>query len=251
MNPEDFIQAVFKTLGYTAQKIQESSKDKSPDFIVSGDGFTYLIELKTKLADPEKILRRDETLQKGGIASESESTGRRNRLSGVLRTASKQLSEYKGQPVRFRLVWMLAQGHHPDVQMLQFEATLYGKMDIIDMAQSGFLPCYYFTHSDFYTFRDSIDGAIISTGSEAKFCLNTYSENYQLLKDSPLFNKFRPGVLDPLELEKEGFAFIADCEIERSNENAMIGYLCAKYKKDRLMPIQMGYHSASVRVRKE
>jgi hypothetical protein len=251
MNPEDYIQSVLNTLGYTAQKIQESSKDKSPDFFVSGDGFTYLIELKTKLSDAEKKLRRDEILQKGEIASESESTGRRNRLSGVLRIASKQLSEYKGQPVRFRLVWMPAQGNHPDIQMLQFEATLYGKMDIIDMTQNGFLSCYYFTHSDFYTFRDSIDGAIISTGREAKFCLNTYSANYQLLRDSPLFNKFRPGVLDPLELEKEGFAFIADCGIERGNENAMISYLCSKYKKDRLMPIQMGYHSASVRVQKE
>jgi hypothetical protein len=46
---------------------------------------------------------------------------------------------------------MLAQGHHPDVQMLEFEATLDGKMDMIDMAKMAFflvatLPIAISTH---------------------------------------------------------------------------------------------------------
>ena len=48
------IQLIESWLGYEVEKIPESD-EKSPDFIVSGSGERYLIELKTKTDDGEII----------------------------------------------------------------------------------------------------------------------------------------------------------------------------------------------------
>lgn len=246
MDEEKFIIEVFKSLKYDAKKIPESD-NKTPDFLVSSntDNHTYLVELKTKFDNENKINKRKEKLLEGEVVLDVDSIHRKNRISGVIRSASDQLESSKTK-CDFNIIWLYALGEDPEVQIQQFESTLYGIVNIFVLSKDHHIPCYYFDFSDFYNFRDIIDGAIISTTNSLKICLNTYSKKYIELKKSALIKKLQAGVIDPNELEKKGIAYIADCDLNRRDETKLTSYLAKKYGEHQIMPIRMANHKISI-----
>ncbi|MEW8201963.1 MAG: hypothetical protein AB2697_23090 [Candidatus Thiodiazotropha endolucinida] len=251
MEPEEFVIEVLKSMGFEVEQI-ETGEGKTPDFLVRDSNSSYLVELKTKYSDPSVLEEREEVLSKGEVFQEETPVARRNRISGVITSAVKQLDSYESESHDFQLIFLLASGHHPDVQMSIFENCLYGAKNAVDFdGEGGVLPAYFADNSDFYNLRHSLDGTIISTEHQAKFCLNPYSPRYEALSNSELRHSFEKGVCDPLEQEREGIAFIVDGDVDRTNENDVLEFLKQKYERNKLMFIHLKHYSGTVSVQHE
>jgi hypothetical protein len=248
MEPEEFVTEVLSSMGFGVEPI-ETVEDKTPDFLVRGIDSFYLIELKTKYSDPVILEEREKVLEKGEVFQEETPIARKNRISGVISSAVKQLNSYDSVEHVFKLVFLLANGHHPDVQMSIFESCLYGAKDTVDfVGEGGMLPAYFADNSDFYNLRESLDGAIVSTKHQAKFCLNPHSPHYKELRNSELRRAFKKGVCDPYQQEEDGIAFIVDGDVNRRNESEALEYLKYKYMREKLIFIQMKHYSGTVSV---
>lgn len=254
MSSEAFIEQGLRSLGFSVTRIAES-RNKSPDFLVKDPVHTYLVELKDKFPDAAKLEQRNEVLSRGQTYEEQQSTGYNNAVSAVIRDALKQLAAFKGETVHFKLIWLHARGRKPDIQLDQFRATLYGSVDIVDLAEivgveasTVARPCFYFSFSEFYRFRYILDGAIIATDKKALFCLNSLSPRYQGLRHSKLKLIFEHGICDPKELEGDGRAYIADCEGSRRDKQRILKYIQRKYNRPKLIDLTMQDYSAEVLV---
>ena len=229
---EEFVHNELSLMGMHVKKIEPSRKDQRPDFLVKDDFESYLVELKSKFPDFEDLQDRNERLNRGEIVEEKTKLRYENTLSGKIKKAASQLTSYAEEQVDYKLVWLHAQGHQPDLQYKQFEVTLYGKADIANLATRKVMPCYYYMASEFFYRQAQIDGAIISTNKGGRFCLNTFSRRYSGLKKSVLCAKFGRAVCDPVEEEIQGRAYnISDCNEDRRHEPRVLKFLQDKYEQ--------------------
>jgi hypothetical protein len=242
MNYEPVVKQFFENLGYKVKKITETN-DKSPDFWIRDDTYSYILELKTKFPSREEIERRKRVLYTGAIHTVHETVIGKNTLSSIIKTAKDQLNSLREENA-LRIVWLLATGYLAEPRMLQFEATLYGIAPIVSSERTG--DCYFFYNSDFYRFREILDGAIVSTESQAKFLLNPLSPRYERIKGSSLTKHFGKSVVDPIELERFGKAFLVDSQVGRGDKDAVLCYLRQKYGSEDLMNLTMEYLSGTL-----
>jgi hypothetical protein len=244
-NSEKEVKDCIKLLGLNVKKIEEGP-EKRPDFLVQCDRSTYLIELKEKFTDPKILKSWEARLFQGEIVTEINPTGRSKPISKVVWHACKQFisSEMKAD---FNIIWLHSRGHHPGFQIYDFESNLYGHEVIVDWGRehgfSGF--CYHYGQSDFYNHKNVLDGAVVSTSEEMKFCLNVCSPNYKLLKESGFRKAFGKRVLDPIDLERSGVALIVDSDVNRNDENAVMEYVTQKYNLKMAMKMPMQQISAA------
>ena len=172
---------------------------------------------------------------------------RKNRLSGIIKKATNQLRGYEETDI-LRIVWLLATGHLAEPRLLQFEATLYGLTTLLDWSNQRGCICYFFYNSDFFRYRDVLDAAIVSTETKPKLLLNPLSPRYEHMKNSSLPKHLGKAVVDPIELEKEGKAYFVDSDVDRSDEEAVLGYLRDKYKSENIRNIPMHFMSGTVSI---
>jgi hypothetical protein len=198
MDHELNVKRFFESLGYQVEKITEID-DESPDFLISDDTWSYVSELKTKFLSSNEVEERKRVLNSGAIHNVHELIIGKNRLSGIIKKAKDQLKNYREEHI-IRIIWLLATGHLAEPQMHQFEATLYGLATVVSASSRQTYDCYFFYNSDFYRFREILDGAIISTEMQAKFLLNPLSSRYEQLKNSSLPKHLGNDVVDPVEL---------------------------------------------------
>ena len=248
MDVEDAVRATLETWGFRVEKIPETDVP-TPDFIVCDDSAAYLVEVKTRGDDPALTRARDQVLRRGEVFTESLALVRHNRISSIIGHANRQLAKFMNDDQVFRVVWVVVTGRATDAKCLQIQASLYGSTTIIDFesVSNGF-ECYYFRESDFFRDRDVLDGAVVSNLDSGKLCLNTLSPRYITFKHAKLAAQFAAGLVDPVAQEAAGTAFIVDSDIDRKNQAAVIEYLQRKYKRVRLMNIDLGYHSAAIAV---
>jgi len=252
MDSESTVERLLADVGYSVTKIAKGNKE-SPDFFVHDDASSYVIELKTKFPSDKEIRERREVLLAGDIHQINEPMVRKNTLSGIIRKAKDQLREYSQKDDIFRLVWLFCTGHLANPRMEQFEATLYGSATIVDWADDGRSgECYFFYTSDFYRYRQVLDGAIVSSDSEgnlikAKLLLNPLSPRYEKMKESSLQNHFQEqeAVLDPIVLENEQKAFLVTGDVDRDNRQAVLDYLREKYKLTNIHVLEMKHMSGT------
>lgn len=246
---ETTIHDVLESWGFDVEKIEENEEHESPDFVVSDARSVYLIELKTRDDDERLTQARGQALKLGKVFSEHMPLIHRNRLSGIIRKAQSQLSATTDVEVDYRLIWLAAVGRKQEAKIEQFQATLYGSTNIFELGSSEQLKtCYYFRNSDFFRYRDTLDAAILSWDNSARLCLNTYSPRYQQLKESILCQHFGRAVCDPIVEENSGVSYLVDSDVDRKNTQDVLGYLCTKYKCERIMNMDMGHHSATISV---
>jgi hypothetical protein len=150
--------------------------------------------------------------------------------------ACSQLDASQPGEKDFRLIWFVALGVHPQVQIQQFVSALYGHENIIDLDNptEPTPPCYYFSFNQFFPQRKKLDGAIVGEIHKGTFNLNDRSPRAEALRRSRLYKMFGPGVCDPQKLEAEGGAYIADCDADRKDIFAVFKYLREKYNKPKL-----------------
>ena len=229
-----------------------TSSSKQADYLATHDDFRVLIEEKVKLESADSALRRDETYAGGEVHSSVLPLVHDNRLSGIVRHGAAQLAS---SSLHFapdaRVIWLTGVGYGGKAKFHQFVATLYGSTRIISVdAGHDVKFCYFFRNNEFFTHRDTIDGAVAAYLTRdsvvAVLCLNPFSRRWEALRDSWLAKQFGPNVHDPAAEERTGEAYLVDGPVDRSDPEKVLAYLQTKYRQPRLMKIDMSLYSASV-----
>lgn len=248
------IKTILKKFELEAKDIPLQSA-KTPDFNVVGESSRYTIELKIKEDDQEERKRDLEALFQGEMVTKSIPTGPRNRLAAIIKEGVEQMSKHDPQHNTFHVIWLHSTGQDADLLQRRFYATLFGTQDLVSLGRGHLITCYYFNESAFFSFRDELDGAIITYEDKSQLCLqlcvNTLSPRFDAFKKSDLYLNMPEGVRDPKILESTEEAMIADCELDRKESNIIIRYLCKKYGLNHLQTINMEKHSAMMAVPKE
>jgi hypothetical protein len=147
-------------------------------------------------------------------------------------------------------MWFTGMGHYAEARHFQLISTLYGSTRIFELDKAQMRSCYFFRNSDFFRYRDYLDGAVASylVGDvlTMKLCLNPHSERWEQLRDSPFAHHFKVGLVDPVAEEVAGDAYIVDGDIDRSNEHTVLHYLEQKYGLTRLQFMDYLMASATI-----
>jgi hypothetical protein len=245
-------QQVFSAWGASAQEIPTSSVEES-DWLVELNGFQLLVEEKAKFENPESRQKRENTLRAGRVYGQTTALVHSNRLSGIVGKAKKQLSSTAAKSVPdARIIWFTGLGFDAEAKHYQFMATVYGSTKVFELDRRNLRDCYYFRNSDFFRYREDLDGAVAAFADDEsvtmKLCLNSYSPRYSQLKTSPFAERFPNGLIDPLAEEASGAAFIADTDLDRRDCAAVVRYLERKYRLSRAMTMDMNLATATVNV---
>ena len=221
--------------------------DEIPDLRATISGESFLIEIKTKGDDPQEIRREQELLAAGKVVNRSESLGRRNRLSAIVKKGVVQLAN-RLLPNEFAVIWIHLNGKNLDLMEKRTFATLYGTQTIVDMGQGhpSATSCYYFENSDFFNHRAILSGVFVHFADKLCLCVNDLHPNADLFRKSTLYRIMGEAVCDPLLMERTGRAFIVDANIDRSRPAEVLQYIRTKYRNNRLLNIQFAEYSATV-----
>jgi hypothetical protein len=246
------VEQVLAAWGATAESLQTSSKEES-DWLALLGGCRLLIEEKTKFDDPAVRQARNDAQGAGQVHGTTLPLTHNNRLSGIVRKAAGQLSS-TGKDIDHdaRILWFTSVEFDGEAKHYQFMATLYGSTRIFELDRPTMKECYFFRNSDFFRYRAHLDGAVAAhlNGDvlTMKLCLNPYSPNWVTLRDSPYAKQFKHGLIDPIAEEAAGEAYIADTDVPRKDEGAVLRYLEQKYGLKRAMNMDMNMASATIRV---
>ncbi len=239
-------------LGLQVTALEERDGQRTPDLLASSGDTRFLIEVKSKTDDADELALQNERAAQGEVGEWSEPWAPRNTVSRILRDGARQLAAFPEEQYDFALLWLHAEGRDPGSQLEQFRHTLYGLTRVFSLRELEFdHQCFFFHESGFFSLSDSLDGAIISTPTEAQLCLNTYSSRSGALRESPLARALAPGMCDPEALAEEGVAIIADFAADRRDSSKVIAALQEKYGKELLQHMHMGSLSAWVYVDEE
>ena len=237
--------------GFEVFDIPENEKSKSPDFDVVGDKDRYTLELKIKGDDPIEIQNDENALLKGELVSKSIPVGPRNTLAGIIRDGVKQNIDHDPDHNTYHIIWIHSAGQDPNLLNSRFHATLYGTETLFSIRKTNVINCYYFHNSAFFSWREYLDGAILSHYDQIQLCINTLSPRAKDFRMSQLTVSMAKGLCDPDVLEaRYDDLYIADCEIDRKNENDVLKYLQIKYSLDHLQTIPMNQHTGSIAISK-
>ncbi|MEP1740539.1 MAG: hypothetical protein ABJI60_20190 [Kangiellaceae bacterium] len=231
MSFEDFaLKVLNEDLGLEAEKIDEG-QDETPDFIALDGNYIYYIELKERDSSEEYLRERELAFGSDDVYSSTVSLEKCRNTSKVINKAKNQLKA-ESAPEEIRIVWLHAHGSQREALVEKFLCTLYGKADIYDWAEGRYdnKDCYYFDHSDFFRYRDSIDGAIISLEGGMAFAINNFSPKYDILLESEFTRGFsKSSLINPIQLESEGKVWLIDCDLDRKDEDTLLNFLIDKY----------------------
>ena len=245
---------LLKGFGLDAYNIPRKDS-KTPDFDVKGNNSRYTMELKIKGDDPEEIKQDSKALSSGEIVSKEIPTGPRNRLYAIIKEGVEQIADYDPKNKTFHVLWIHSTGRNANLLDMRFYATLFGAQDFFSIRQEGLITCYYFNESAFYSYRPSLDAAILTFFDKAglcfKLCVNSLSPQLKKFQQSDLYKSLPQGLHDPGILQTSKKIMIADCDIDRKESNKITEYLQEKYKLDHLQTIDMKQISAMVAVPRE
>ena len=238
-----------KCLGFCVIEIEEKPGVLTPDFEVIGKKDKYTIELKEKGDDPEEISRDSEILSRGEFVEKSIPISPRNRLKGIIDRGVRQLIEHDPNGESFRIIWLHSAGLEPSLNNDRFHSTLFGSQILFSLRLPETITCYYFNESAFYTWRNHLDGAILTHNNKGQLCINSLSPRVELFRKSELVACMSNGLCDPQKLEEStDGVMIADCDIDRKSPDLVKRYLQDKYDLDHLQTITFKQISCAVAV---
>ncbi len=151
----------------------------------------------------------------------------------------------------FRVIWLHSAGKDPQLHYERFKATLFGTETLVSLGLRGIITCFYFNESAFYSWRESLDGAMLTYLNNgelaAQLCINTHSPRVQQFRESELVLSMSKGLCDPDTLNGlDNNVMIADCSIDRGDPRAVLAYLQGKYGLDHLQDIPMQQHTGKI-----
>jgi hypothetical protein len=235
------VEELLRHLGFNVSSVAEGD-DKSPDLVVWRGEERYVVEVKTKEDDAQRGQLLAEATDKGELFEEHMPMGRRNRISGIIGSGVRQLAALATDDP-LRLLWFMSFGRRAHVYQSQVRGTLLGTTRVLDLQDTSWQrECYFFYHSDFYRWRDLLDGAVIAGATSGQLCINPFSPRADRLRRSALAVAFGPGVLDPAALDAADEICTVDGSVDRTDQGAVLKHLQAKYSRPMLMNIDIGYH---------
>jgi hypothetical protein len=238
----------FEHLGYVVTKIPEVDNEKRADYRVEDAADLFIVEVKGRGPD----LNFTRQLEEFAYAESQQPVDRMNRISKQISNAADQLAATDDGSA-LRLIAFVAAGDDPDLQVEQFQRTLYGTVDLLQEGDSEVtaVPCFYFTFNDFFRFRH-VDGAVIlSPRRGAKLCVNDFSDRRDRLRTSKLYQTLSASgaITDPMVLEKSGKAFVADTDdLNRRDETAVLDYVRKKYSRPELLTFRPTQYRAAAKI---
>lgn len=242
---KELLAKVIELHGFRVSVLSERAGKRTADLMAEDSCNRYFIEIKTKLDSDDVLRETKEGLYNNAVYMHEEQTGRTNTMAGVVERAVEQLAASAERLTDIRLIWFVASGLYQPMQIEHFRSTLYGNVDLFDVDNPNTSrPCFYFTFNEFFPHKDGLDGAIVGSISAGTFLLNNFSPRYNAVRQSRLYHVFGDGVCDPQALETKGDAYIADCDADRRDKFAVLGYLRHKYGIPKLWGFSISQHTA-------
>ena len=229
-NSERHVREFLERQDFRVQRIATVPGQRRADYYVTDSDKSYVVEVKGKIGDEAYT----ENLLSRGEAFREEFLGRTNSISQDIREAAKQLVATPAEPEAFRIVAFVATGDAPYTQASQIESTLYGTVELLSPSSDGAgavaTACFYFTFSEFFNLR-SVDAALIFIPDGSKVYVNNFSQRVREFRTTKLYqiHAGQGAVCDPEIIERQGAAFIADCDLDRREEPELIQYINQKY----------------------
>lgn len=255
MNEKEFkpiAKEILAGFGLTTFDVPVKDRVLTPDFEVHGAGDKYVIELKIKDDDPEEVAEDIEQLTKGTVVSKSIPIGPRNALAGIIRKGVQQMMEHDPSHAMFRVIWLHCSGRDPELHYRRFQSTLFGSETLFSLRVPHTMTCYYFHASAFYSWKQDLDGALLTYNNKAQLCINTLSSKAPEFRKSQIGLAMAKGLCDPDKVEGvERGVMIADCNLSRKDPGPILEFLQRKYQLDHLQPIPMQQHTGMVVVQND
>ncbi len=207
------------------------AQTKTCDLRASDEHDRYLVEVKG-IHDNEDVV---ETLRTGRTHKRSQPVDYSDPLWKKVDGAVRQLHQTRGKEADTLLLVALIERSRllPQGIVRRARDHLYGVRTVADLAETAHRShdCLYFSESIFFRHRADLDGVILMDGTGIGMCLNDHSERAQRLQQSRLGRFFASlGLLHNVaKLEREAGYFVADCDVKRANEYAVLQYLKGKY----------------------
>jgi len=245
------------TFGYEAEDIL-TSVGRRADLRIADAESIYHIEVKEKCESVELAAKRAAVLASGELYEQSDELAYHNRIGGIIRDASEQLSETPKDNGTFQLIWFHANGIDADAKARQAMATFYGQValsprwDGSDIetwreSQPAELPtCFYFDYAASYALQN-IEGLFISDAKGLQLCLNEFSLRLEEFRNTELYRKaVELGcVCDPVALANRGEIIACRAAIPRKDDNA-IAQALKEQTGILYSPIRLTRHSYSI-----
>jgi len=230
---EEIVVKFFDSINMKAEKIAEYD-EKTPDFLLA-DYEKILVELKVKLDTKDDHKEMAKILADNDVFSNTEKIKYTGKIANIIKLAVKQLKSQKQiTDSKFCFLFIIADGISPTSQLKQLEMTLYGAKAVSESSSVQTKYCYYFGESQFFRYRNILDGVFVGNLAAGKVSLflNNLSENYNELLNSSFLNALRKCVpiIDPVELEHGGQIYMITENIDRKNENLVQQHLFSKYE---------------------
>jgi hypothetical protein len=230
---DDLAEQILTNLGFEVQCLPESTKagQKTADFFVTFDGHSAIIEAKLKISERDKTLERKEILDKNEVYSSEEVSGRSGMAGRIIEKATKQLLATSIVNADFKVIFITVDCIHSKALTQQFVDTLYGLTSIIHLEKNlPAKPCYFSRKSHFFE-KPEVDAVIIATNLvQSDFLLirgylNPFSPRYEVLKFSSFLSPLGEDIVDPMEEERNGEAYIVGEDYDRTQSRALKGFV--------------------------
>ncbi len=266
MKSDDIAITVLNNLGFGVEVIPTSDAEqkKEADFLVKYKNHVAIVEAKLKEDDAVVLEQREKRLQAGKVSIVDSSLGRNETYSSLIKNAKTQLESSSDKKHDFKIAFFIITGINPVAKRDQLKDTIYGSTLILEAGNKPSKRCFFYRNSDFYR-RKGIDAMIIGTSYdfyedtdlvEIELCLNPYGVNYHKLKESAFLEPFGSSITDPMELERNGLAYIPDAEIHRNlsaleglcqMNNPILSHLQEKYDTDYIFQIDFDSPELAIR----
>lgn len=239
MPEEEFTRCAIHLLhqfGLEVERVPTQANARTPDLRSVGGSETYAIELKQR--DSDRVLhaitesgpRAIHQLVPFGLTRDAA-------IQSVVRDAAHQLR--LELETTFRVVWVQCEGFDDESDQMQVQNSLLGSEYLIDRGSGGrsYL-CHFFGESDFWRYRAELDAAIVSRQVDRdninySLLINPHSSRNGRLKASSLVASIGPNAVVDVEAEEAALeCLIADCDLPRSDCDAVLEYVRAKYDLD-------------------
>ncbi|MEP6667509.1 MAG: hypothetical protein ABJF10_00065 [Chthoniobacter sp.] len=240
MNEEQFkpiIRQWFEHSGFRVTDIP-TDETQTPDFHITKDCEGYALELKIKGDDPDELAEDSAVLQSGQILERSIPLSPRNRLGTIIREGYGQIKTWDPQSQYFHVLWVHCTGRDAIHLRDRFRRTIFGQQGLFSTDQPDKTEAFYFRESSFWRHRNGLDGILLSLFEGSNFslqlCVNTVSLREAAFRKSHLFDLHKNGLYDPRALERDSGVLIADCDLARDDESAILAFLREKYSLEHL-----------------
>ena len=227
-------------------EIIDIENQKTPDLKISDGILSYAIEVKSKFDSDEYMHERSSKLLESNIFEEVVPIVPKNRIDGILGEGCKQLKSKNNTD--FSLLWLNIKTANSERDISITKQTILGIKCVWDVSNDYVVDCYYYKNSSFFRFRDILDGVFIEntkTG-EVEFWINNFSVRYEKIKQSKLLKEIPFN--DPLQIVERDRLYIVESDVDRNNEDDVIGYLMKRYTSNNIKPFDMKNISVTQKV---